>query len=147
MVFGWSAISGWNRPSTLRRSKTTWSRARTAFSFLPEVILSVRSAVRLMVNRGEIDPDDLGLGETVFGVKSDIGSLVNISRRDSEPTSRMQRLRVQRDDLKQLRLDKIIRRIDGNHRLHMAEQLTEDPNTPTKYLAPFCMVLLGPTDN
>jgi len=115
--------------------------------FLPEVILSVRAPVKLMVNRGEIDPDELGLGETVFGVKSDNGGLVDISRRYSSPTMRMQRLRVRRGDLEQLKRDKIIRRIDGNHRLHLAEQLTEDPNTPTKYLAPFCMVLLGPTDN
>lgn len=115
--------------------------------FLPEVILSVRAPVRLVVNRGEIDPDELGLGETVFGVKSDNGGLVDISRRYSSPTMRMQRLRVRRGDLGQLKQDKIIRRIDGNHRLHLAEQLTEDPNTPTKYLAPFCMVLLGPTDN
>lgn len=115
--------------------------------FLPEVILSVRAPVRLMVNRGEIDPDELGLGDTVFGVKSDNGGLVNISRRYSSPTMRMQRLRVRRGDLEQIKQDKIIRRIDGNHRLHLAEQLTEDPNTPTKYLAPFCMVLLGSTDN
>lgn len=115
--------------------------------FLPEVILSVRAPVKLMVNRGEIDPDELGLGETVFGVKSDNGGLVDISRRYSSPTMRMQRLRVRRGDLEQLKRDKIIRRIDGNHRLHLAEQLTEDPNTPTKYLAPFCLVLLGPTDN
>lgn len=115
--------------------------------FLPEVILSVRAPVRLVVNRGEIDPDELGLGETVFGVKSDNGGLVDISRRYSSPTMRMQRLRVRRGDLEQIKQNKIIRRIDGNHRLHLAEQLTEDPNTPTKYLAPFCMVLLGPTDN
>lgn len=115
--------------------------------FLPEVILSVRAPVRLVVNRGEIDPDELGLGETVFGVKSDNGGLVDISRRYSSPTMRMQRLRVRCGDLEQLRRDKILRRIDGNHRLHLAEQLTEDPNTPTKYLAPFCMVLLGPTDH
>lgn len=115
--------------------------------FLPEVILSVRAPVKLMVNRGEIDPDELGLGETVFGVKSDNGGLVDISRRYSSPTMRMQRLRVRRGDLEHVKQGKIIRRIDGNHRLHLAEQLTEDPNTPTKYLAPFCMVLLGPTDN
>lgn len=115
--------------------------------FLPEVILSVRSPVKLMVNRGEIDPDEQGLGETVFGVKSDNGGLVDISRRYSGPTMRMQRLRVRRGDLEQIKQNKIIRRIDGNHRLHLAEHLTDDPNTPTKYLAPFCMVLLGPTDN
>lgn len=115
--------------------------------FLPEIILSVRAPVKLIVNRGEIAPDEQGLGETVFGVRSDNDSLVDISRRYSSPTMRMQRLRVRRGDLGQLKQDKIIRRIDGNHRLHLAEQLTEDPNTPTKYLAPFCMVLLGPANN
>ncbi|WP_027600717.1 MULTISPECIES: hypothetical protein [Pseudomonas] len=115
--------------------------------FLPEIILSVRAPVKLIVNRGEIAPDEQGLGETVFGVRSDNDSLVDISRRYSSPTIRMQRLRVRRGDLGQLKQDKIIRRIDGNHRLHLAEQLTEDPNTPTKYLAPFCMVLLGPVNN
>ena len=115
--------------------------------FLPEVILSVRVPIHLVVNRGEIDPDELGLGETVFGVKSVTENPVGISRRYSSPTMRMQRLRLRRSDLEQIRQDKIIRRIDGNHRLHLAEQLTEDPNTPSKYLAPFCMVLLGPPDN
>jgi hypothetical protein len=103
--------------------------------------------VRLIVNRGVIDPDDLGLGETVFGVESEIGSLVEITRRFASKTMRMQRLRLRHANLEQLKIDKTIRRIDGNHRLHLAEQLTDDPNTPSKYLAPFCMVLLGSTDN
>lgn len=120
---------------------------QSGYRFLPEVILSVRVSVKLMVNRGEINPDEQGLGETVFGVKSDNGGLVDISRSYSSQTMRMQRLRMRRGDLEQIKRDKIIRRIDGNHRLHLAEQLTNDPNTPTKYLAPFCMVLLGPTDN
>ncbi len=114
--------------------------------FLPEVILSVRTPVKLMVKRGEIDPDELGMGEAVFGVRSDNGGLVEISRRYSSPTMRMQKLRVKRIDLEQLKQDKIIRRIDGNHRLHLAEKLAKDPNTPTKYLASFCMVLLRPTN-
>lgn len=115
--------------------------------FLPEVILSLRAPVHLIVNRGEIDPDELGMGETVLGVKSTEDSLVDISRRYSNQNIRMQRLRMRRSDLEQLKHDKIIRRIDGNHRLHLAEQLTEDPNTPSKYIAPFCMVLLGSPDN
>lgn len=122
--------------------------------FLPEVILSVRTPVNLLVGNDVITPAQLasgektvGLNEVVFGVQSAGDGLVDISRRYSSPNMRMQRLRVRRDDLAQLKQGKIIRRIDGNHRLHLAEQLTEDPNTPTKYLAPFCMVLLGPTDD
>ena len=36
-----------------------------------------------------------------------------------------------------------IRRLDGNHRLHLATQLALESREPSKYLAPFCMVLLG----
>jgi hypothetical protein len=122
--------------------------------FLPEVILSVRVPVDLLVGGDVITPAQLasgektvGLNETVFGVKSSDVGLVDISRRYSSPTMRMQRLRVKRGDLAQLKQEKIIRRIDGNHRLHLAEQLIDDPNTPTKYLAPFCMVLLGLPDS
>ncbi|MCI1067417.1 hypothetical protein MOQ17_16175 [Stenotrophomonas maltophilia] len=120
---------------------------RSENRFLPEVILSVRVPVKLLVSHGEIDPDELGLGERVFGVKSEGGSLVDIFRRYSSSTMRMQRLRIRRVNLDRLRNEKLIRRIDGNHRLHLAEQLTEDPNTPTKYIAPFCMVLLGDPKN
>ena len=114
--------------------------------FLPEVILSVRAPVNLVVARGEIDPDERGLGDTVYGVTSVDGSPVRISRRYSRPTARMQQLRIRRRDLEQLRRDKVIRRIDGNHRLHLAAELAEDPNMPSKYLAPFCMLLLGAPD-
>lgn len=41
--------------------------------FLPEVILSVRSPVRLETARGEVGQDELGLGETVFGATSPAG--------------------------------------------------------------------------
>ena len=69
-----------------------WSHIRSKWLVeIPEVTLSVRALVKLMVNRGEIDPDELGLGETVFGVKCDNDSLVDISRRYSSPTTRMQR--------------------------------------------------------
>lgn len=116
--------------------------------FLPEVILSVRAPVRLVLGRGEIDMDDLGLGEAVFGVTSQNDGLIEITRRYVSPTMRMQRVRVRRSNLDKVKEDKLIRRIDGNHRLHLAEQLQDDPNSPNKYLAPFCMVLLGaPNDD
>ena len=38
--------------------------------FLPQVILSLRAPVNLMVAGGEIGPDELGLSETVYGVTS-----------------------------------------------------------------------------
>ena len=115
--------------------------------FLPEVILSVRVPVNLVVARGEIDPDEVGLGESVFGVTSTNGGLVQISRRYSSQTMRMQRLRIRHSNVDQIRQDKVIRRIDGNHRLHLAAELSDDENSPTKYLAAFCMVLLGSPDD
>lgn len=99
--------------------------------FIPEVILSVRVPVSLVVSRGELDPDDLSLGEVVYGVKSIDSGVVDIFRRYSSPTMRMQKLRVRRSDLEQIKQNKIIRRIDGNHRLHLAEQLTDDPSHQT----------------
>ena len=120
---------------------------RSENRFLPEVILSVRVPVNLVTARGEIDRDELGLGETVQGVTSVGKGLVRISRRFSRATARMQRLRIRRRDLEQLRKNNVIRRIDGNHRLHLAADLTEDPNAPTKYIAPFCMLLLGPPND
>ncbi|NTV51249.1 MAG: hypothetical protein HGA69_00225 [Desulfobulbaceae bacterium] len=122
--------------------------------FIPEVILSVRVPVNLLVENNVITPDQLasgektvGLNQIVYGVNSTHEGLIDISRRYSSPTMRMQRLRVRRSVLEQIKQNKIIRRIDGNHRLHLAEQLTDDPTTPTKYLAPFCLVLLGAPDN
>ena len=94
--------------------------------FIPEVILSVRSPVLLEVNRGIVEPDDLGFGETVFGVKSEHGTLISISRRYSSSTMRIQRIRIRRDNLEQIKQEKVIRRIDGNHRLFLAEQLADD---------------------
>lgn len=119
---------------------------QSEYRFLPEVILSVRAPVNLVGARGEISPEDLGLGESVYGVTSVDGGPVRITRRYSRATARMQQLRIRRRDLEQLRRNKVIRRIDGNHRLHLAADLAEDPNTPSKYLAPFCMVLLGAPD-
>ena len=84
--------------------------------FLPEVILSVRIPVRLTVARGDIAPDDLALGEKVFGVQSQDNSLVKISRRYPRSTMRMQRLRIRRGEIEQIKQAKIIRRIEGNHR-------------------------------
>ena len=120
---------------------------QSGYRFIPEVILSVRVPVNLVVARGEIGLDDLGLGETVFGVKSSGTGPVQITTMRSSRTMRMQRLRIRRRDVERLRRDKLIRRIDGNHRLHLAAELVEDQNAPSKYLSPFCMVLLGPPND
>ena len=87
------------------------------------------------------------LGETVLGVQSPDGAVVEISRKSKNPRLRIQRLRIRRSNIDQIRHEKVIRRIDGNHRLHLASQLTKDPIVPSKYFAPYCMVLLGPPNN
>ena len=115
--------------------------------FLPEVILSVRTPVNLIVNDGEIDPAELGLGQEVFGVKNRDNGPISISRRYASRIARIQQLRIRRIDLVKVKQNKLIRRIDGNHRLHLADQLSDDPNLPTKYRAPFCMVLLNDPDD
>ncbi len=57
------------------------------------------------------------------------------------------RVQIERKLLEEIRTKKLIRRVDGNHRLALAQSLTEDSHVPTKYLAPFCMILLGPPGN
>lgn len=143
-----AGVVGHQRPESEKHAEDIKKYLEQSESrFLPEVILSVRSPVRLTTERGEIHPDELGLGEVVFGATSDGDGPVQISRRHSNKTSRIQRMRVPRNQLEAIRNDKLVRRIDGNHRLHLAEELADDPNAPTKYLAPFCMILLGEVAN
>jgi hypothetical protein len=85
--------------------------------------------------------------ERVIGVESKEDALITISRRFAGTHQRIQQIRIQRGDLVAVKEQKLIRRIDGNHRLAMAETLEEDEIVPTKYLAPFCLILLGPTEN
>lgn len=115
--------------------------------FLPEVVLSAR----IQVN--PIDSDQRVVFETdepplqVIGVQDDETTPVSIRRRYSSKTTRIQTIRISRQDLEQIKADNLIRRIDGNHRLAKAETLVDDPTVPSKYLAPFCIVLLGAVDN
>ncbi len=115
--------------------------------FLPEVVLSARVPVN------PIDWDQRIVLETdeppglVIGVQDDESTPISIRRRYSSKTTRIQTLKISRQDLEQVKNDKLIRRIDGNHRLALAEYLVDDPTVPSKFLAPFCIVLLGATDN
>ena len=53
-------------------------------------------------------------------------------------------MRIDRTQLAGIRESRLIRRVDGNHRLALAHTLLDDPQLSTKYLAPFCTILLGP---
>jgi hypothetical protein len=91
---------------------------------IPEVILSVRGAFNNVTDQ-----------EKVIGVESEESALITISRRFASKHQRIQQIKIQRNDLEAVREQKLIRRIDGNHRLSMAETLAEDEIVPTKYLA------------
>jgi hypothetical protein len=102
--------------------------------FLPEVILSIRL---------DLD-EELTKTHKPIGVKSranDDG--ITISRAWKSEKIRVHRVKIDRKKLATIREKKLIRRVDGNHRLALAETLKEDSSVPTKYLAPFCIVLLG----
>lgn len=106
--------------------------------FIPEIILSVRCELAEIEQNG-----------VVVGVWDNDNEDVPfwVRRRYTSKSMRMQTISVPIVDLEAIKSDKVFRRIDGNHRLALAEHLEEDAAVPNKYLAPFCMVLLGPTDN
>ena len=103
---------------------------------IPEVILSVRGVFTNVTEQ-----------ESVIGVESEEGTLISISCRFAGKHQRIQQIRIQRSDLEAVKEQKLVRRIDGNHRLAMAETLEEDEIVSTKYLAPFCLILLGPPED
>jgi hypothetical protein len=115
--------------------------------FLPEVILAVRTSIELITVQGAIAPNDAGLGDVAWGIQTAGDLPVEIRRPRSGANERLQRIRVRRDMLEEVRRQHLIRRIDGNHRLFLADQLADDPNSPTKYLAPFCLIVLGPPED
>lgn len=103
--------------------------------FLPEVILSVRTGLS-----GELDQ-----WQRTVGVKSksdDDGIFIQRKGKDSD--NRIHQIIIDRQKLGDILENKLIRRLDGNHRLARASQLQIDPHLPTKYRAPFCIVLLEP---
>jgi len=103
---------------------------------IPEVILAIRGTF-----------NDVREEEKVIGVMSEEGALIAISRRFIGKNHRIQKIRILRSEVDAIKERKLIRRIDGNHRLEMAEGLEQDEHVPTKYLAPFCLILLEPPDN
>jgi hypothetical protein len=101
--------------------------------FIPEVILSLRCD-----NLEEIRERD-----EILGIQTPSDSEISIKRRFSGKSHRIQKIRVRCSEIDEIKEAKLIRRIDGNHRLAFAESLEEDTNLKQKYLAPFCVILLG----
>ncbi len=104
--------------------------------FIPEVILAVR-----------YDVAPIRIENEIVGVKTPDDSPIVMDRRFTGKNHRIQKILVRRNELEAIKARKLIRRIDGNHRLALAEELQEDMNLPQKYQAPFCMILLGQPDN
>lgn len=103
--------------------------------FLPEVILSVRT---------ELDSELDHLQKTV-GVETRHGNDgIIIRRKGKAQDNRIHQISIDRQRLDEILKNKRIRRLDGNHRLALASQLQPNSHLPTKYLAPFCIVLLEP---
>lgn len=105
--------------------------------FIPEIILSLRCD-----NLEEIIENN-----ELLGVQTPADSIISIKRRFAGRNHRIQQIRIKRSNINAIKESKLIRRIDGNHRLALAEQLEINPNLPEKYLAPFCLILLGPTED
>lgn len=105
--------------------------------FIPEVILSIRC-----------EYDEIEINNVVVGVENredDLG--FGLERRYSSKNQRIQSIWFTISKLDEIRSAKRVRRLDGNHRLALADELLDDPAVPNKYLIPFCMVLLGPPEN
>lgn len=103
--------------------------------FLPEVILSIRTTLK----------EELGQTQKPIGVVSvNTDDGISIGRAWKSQNIRVHRISIERKKLPDILQKKLIRRVDGNHRLALAETLKIDPSLLTKYLAPFCIILLGP---
>jgi len=106
--------------------------------FLPEVILSVRTALIEEVDQTQIPVGVMSL---------DPADGILIKRMWKSRRIRVHGVRVKKSSLNEIKRKKLIRRVDGNHRLALADKLQDDASVPTKYLAPFCIVLLEPPGN
>ncbi len=102
--------------------------------FIPEIILSVRADFR--------DVQDAQL--KTIGVISDGVEGLSIGRRFKGASNSVHSIKIEKKRLAAIvNTEHRIRRIDGNHRLFLAAELTLDTLSPSKYVAPFCAVLLG----
>lgn len=94
--------------------------------FIPEIILSIR-----------VECDDVrNATQQVIGVASENRTPgLWIGRKYKSPTIATHEIYVTRTDLDRIvNTERRIRRIDGNHRLHLARHLRADATSPTKRL-------------
>lgn len=107
--------------------------------FMPEIILSIRG------KPDEVKDDQ----QNIIGVYKDgADDGIYINRQWKSKHSRVQRISIRKSSLHEIHSNRLIRRIDGNHRLALADQLAEEPGSPSKYVVPYSMILLeDPSDD
>jgi hypothetical protein len=105
--------------------------------FIPEIILSVRLPLE-----SEMLPPQGNYGPTQIGVHYNHGG-IELRRKHKGKTLQNHILKVKINDLPRLRQEQRIRRIDGNHRLAKAEEITPVSGQQNRYKVPFCLLLLG----
>lgn len=101
--------------------------------FLPEIILSCRT---------ELSP--IERESVVIGVKSSSDDGIQIRKKTSSAKDSIHVISISGSALEDVVSNRLIRRIDGNHRLALADQLEPDTTVPNKYLCSYCLILLGP---
>lgn len=102
---------------------------KSGAGFLPEVILSIR-----VLDKGDAGQEV----DIAYPKKGPI--TVHPGRADDRATS----IRIDLNQIEAIRRDRLIRRIDGNHRLAAAERIKRETVGTGKYIAPFCLVFFGP---
>lgn len=135
---GATVVQGHQRPINAEHAKEIKRYLQEGdLRFIPEIILSIR-AERTAVH------DKAG---REIGVKIDVPGLT-VKRPYKSERLRTHDIYVARALIEKLvTQEQRIRRIDGNHRLHLAAELEYDKTSPTRYLAPFCVILLGPPED
>jgi hypothetical protein len=106
--------------------------------FLPEIIISLRTPVSEMFD---------GKSRVTGVVSVDDSNGVAVSKKSSSHLNSLHEIKVDLHKLEEIRSNRLIRRVDGNHRLALADQLQDDAQVANKYLAPFCLILLGATSD
>lgn len=126
--------------------KDYFEKSGEGYKFIPEIILGVR-----------LDPEEkvvsLSAGfsddERRLLLTPEIASVITTNNNQSnKPAIKIGKKATITINLNELENKKeTIRRVDGNHRLFYANELIEDSSNPNKYIVPFCMILLGSTEN
>ena len=146
--------------------------------FMPEIILSLRGWWQLVNVNGkgigvenddlivttiegeepmpeeEQNPDDLitidSKGHVLGNEELEMEELITIGPINPKNYDGIHRITIDRNDIEEVREHRLIRRIDGNHRLSAVDlngPLRDEETEPSRYRVPFCLILLGPPED